>query len=100
MSTAMPTESPVAPAVDPGSAADALAAELRDEIVGDDGDTRERILDLARDILLRRSFHSFSYQDLADGVSPALAVHRTVRVMRETEPTAPRLWSSVVHFGP
>jgi AcrR family transcriptional regulator len=29
---------------------------------------RERILDLAQDILLRRSFHSFSYQDLAAGI--------------------------------
>jgi TetR/AcrR family transcriptional regulator, transcriptional repressor for nem operon len=34
----------------------------------DADETRERILDLAKDILLRRSFNSFSYQDLADGI--------------------------------
>ena len=34
----------------------------------DAAETRERILHLAKDILLRRSFHSFSYQDLADGI--------------------------------
>ena len=49
-----------------------LAATLGSSNLGagasDPAETRERILHLAKDILLRRSFHSFSYQDLADGI--------------------------------
>lgn len=49
-----------------------LVATLGSSTLGvggsDPAETRERILHLAKDILLRRSFHSFSYQDLADGI--------------------------------
>lgn len=52
----------------PASAAD---VELTSVLAGpspEAAETRDRILDLAKDIVLRRSFNSFSYQDLADGV--------------------------------
>ena len=55
----------------PHAAASVADDELASVLAGpsaDAAETRERILDLAKDILLRRSFNSFSYQDLADGV--------------------------------
>ena len=69
----MPTAAkPIAAPRVPGAGALDLA---EDELVAalgggpsDAAETRERILHLAKDILLRRSFHSFSYQDLADGI--------------------------------
>ncbi|HEV8239610.1 MAG TPA: TetR/AcrR family transcriptional regulator [Thermoanaerobaculia bacterium] len=69
----MPSEAKPASALPASSAAVLGVAE--DELVAalgggpsDAAETRERILHLAKDILLRRSFHSFSYQDLADGI--------------------------------
>jgi TetR/AcrR family transcriptional repressor of nem operon len=58
-------QAPVAGALD--LAEDELVAALGGG-PSDAAETRERILHLAKDILLRRSFHSFSYQDLADGI--------------------------------
>ncbi|HXT51357.1 MAG TPA: TetR/AcrR family transcriptional regulator [Thermoanaerobaculia bacterium] len=67
--------SPTNPASAPVAAAGGSIAVAEDELVAalgggpsDAAETRERILHLAKDILLRRSFHSFSYQDLADGI--------------------------------
>ena len=67
-SAAKPLAAPRAPAA---GALDVAADELVAALGGgasDAAETRERILHLAKDILLRRSFHSFSYQDLADGI--------------------------------
>jgi TetR/AcrR family transcriptional repressor of nem operon len=70
----MTAPQPTAPSFPP-EAAQAVAAadaELDAALLGSAprgaADTRERILDLAQDIVQRRSFNSFSYQDLADGV--------------------------------
>jgi TetR/AcrR family transcriptional repressor of nem operon len=60
-----------APRVPGAGALDLAEDELVAALGGgpsDAAETRERILHLAKDILLRRSFHSFSYQDLADGI--------------------------------
>jgi len=66
-----PAKPLVAPPASPpgalGVAEDELVAALGGGPSGA-AETRERILHLAKDILLRRSFHSFSYQDLADGI--------------------------------
>jgi TetR/AcrR family transcriptional repressor of nem operon len=67
--------SPTNPASASGAPPSGSVAVAEDELVAalgggpsDSAETRERILHLAKDILLRRSFHSFSYQDLADGI--------------------------------
>ncbi|HET9767305.1 MAG TPA: TetR/AcrR family transcriptional regulator [Thermoanaerobaculia bacterium] len=69
MPTPAKPESAAAPS--PGAAVAVAEDELVAALGGgpsDAAETRERILHLAKDILLRRSFHSFSYQDLADGI--------------------------------
>jgi AcrR family transcriptional regulator len=70
-SSAAPSTEPTPPAPARDAAPRDADDELSDALAGtpvEAAETRERILDLAKDILLRRSFNSFSYQDLADGI--------------------------------
>jgi CHAT domain-containing protein len=50
--------------------------------------------------LAARRFARLTYQRLAQGVDPAVAVHAAVREIRELLPDRPTVWAAPVHHGP
>ena len=50
--------------------------------------------------LAARRFARLTYQRLAQGVDPAVAVHAAVREIRELLPDRPTVWAAHVHHGP